>query len=316
MKRLYFLFFLILVLASCSKNGITENKDLASDITTKISDIEEIYPLITRAGFSPSKKYILDVASSSLNISNSDEGEAVLKLDYEWRYGKQHINMGVVLNDIPLSLSENGNVTISAQNIAGTVSYAQGWSYTVETVFSIEAVFPEDLENAHLDIEGDEICLEINGFSREQVEKTGTWAIIDWIYYDKERFVNSLDKQITIDLGEYKAVSKDLKEYELAPFSLGPGEAKEIDFITDLVYDREGYYVGLPKEISVEYDGSIYLIENETLIPRVEKEGWPYPVPVYEIEREYYHTIDDSGFLSMTYFPIYIYRISPEILGL
>ena len=318
MKNTIIIFFAAtIVLLGCKQAGM-ESLDKSSDpsseldATKSVLDYGVVYPIKTTAGFSKSKKCILDAASSFMQIKEKSMHSADLLLKYVWRHGQSSVWMDININDVPFQLSEDGSIAIEAQGIPGSVTYS-GLSWTEETVFQVDAVIGTTLEGSKLNVESDALYLDIEGFSSEAEEKTGTWIYIDPMVYELNRFINSMNSDITIDLGEYKVASpKKNTTYELTPVTLAPGEVWEFDYCSDS-YPNEGYYYGLPATISIHYAGEEYRVKKESIVPMKMDGEWK--VFDYETETEYNHSFQD-GFLFLSWYPIYIYRITPEVLGL
>lgn len=321
------LFAAVVLLASCGKaeqvsDGTDYGKSSKTVVATKISDFDKIYPVESKAGFSESKREALDVASACMFITEKEEGYADLQLEYVWKYYNRHVDLNIIVSDVPFLMSEDGCVTIEAQSLSGSVKYVDGhakeWGWTVGTTFSVEATISDNLAASKLSLASGEIYLDVNGFAYEAKEKTGGWAIIEWQDCKIDRFVNSTDKEITIDLGELKVVDEGYTEYELSPFTLAPGESKELEY-DSWRYPDDDYYYGLPGEISVGYDGNVYIVKREALVPMkeeyAEEFGRTISIPVYEMDRKCFHYLTD-GFLGLCKWPIYVYRITPEVLGL
>ncbi len=314
------LFAAVVLLASCGKaervsDRTDDGKSSQAAAATKISDYNKIIPLVTSAGFSSSEKGALSESASCVNIKEKCVGLADVQLEYAWEHGQMHNSMDIKVLDVPFRLMDDGTVSMQAQALSGSVTFDDGVAWTVETAFSIEAALSKDMEGSSLSLSSEEIYLDIAGFSPQAVEKQCSWPYIDYELYDTDRFINSTDKDVTINLGNY-TVDADKEDYGLSPFTLAPGQAKEIRYY-NWRFPDEKYYYGVPEEITVEYDGIVYPVKLDALAPVEPVQVGDNMIYVRNREKEYdgRHSFVD-GFLSLFGYTTYIYRITPEALGL
>ena len=307
MKKILLFITVAVIFTSCGKDinndgrgsqGINDGQDQqpSTSAISGLSAIDGAVPVVTMAGSRADKMYKLNPRTALLSATESRDGYADLKLDYEWVDGRNSVAMSIEIKDVPYVVNDKGIAISVEDGIPGTVVYSEKWQYPVETVFTIDAAKEGGLETAYLKLASEEIVLEVSSFSDKQLEGNGAWAIIDWYLVGKEIFVNALDGDLTITLPQEEM----RPSFKGMTFTLKPGDSREVE-VDDVGYSGT-------HEVIVEYG-------NEKLV-LTHQEDAPLSLETRSTKTSSYGLIRyfDGGFLHLLRYPIDTYTFSAETL--